>query len=216
VRWNSERLGLPIQRNGAYKRLEHVSDGWSAANVLMTCRYRFLVLLKKNPPTPRITENMLGVDQNSNGIGVAVIEKRTSGILKQLYLGRDISLQQIRYENRRAKFQQHRDKNGHGSKAGPKLQRLSGRQRSDVRTLGHTFFTLGHTLTHKSMQLGILLVEVPAKHTSQTCPRCGYISRQNMWNWRYFHRVRCGFEANADRVGSVKGFQKLTIDRWLP
>ena len=212
----------------------------------MTRRYRFLVLLQKTAPTPRITENVVGVDQNSNGIGVTVMNRRNGRILKQLYLGRDISLRQIRYENRRAVLQEHRDEKGHRGKAGLKLRQLSGRQRNYVRTntwllakqltdlarqhnaaiaierlyklrrrkgqlnrksrrktnrIPYGFFR--HTVTSKSVQLGIPVVQVPAKYTSQTCPRCGHISRQNRRNWRNFKCVRCSFEANADRVASV-------------
>jgi IS605 OrfB family transposase len=209
---------------------------------------------------------MLGVDENSNGIGVTVMEKRTGRILKQLYLGRDISLRQIHYENRRAKLQEYRDKTGHRGKAGLKLRRLSGRQRNYVRTntwllakqltdlakqyeasiaierlyklrrrkgqlsrksrrktnrIPYGF--LRHALTGKSAQLGIPLVEVPAKYTSQTCPRCRHISRQNRKNWRYFKCVRCRFEVNADRVASVNICRKaiqatypVTRDQILP
>jgi putative transposase len=60
-----------------------------------------------------------------------------------------------------------------------------------------------HALMHKSAQLGIPVLEVSAKYTSQTCPRCGHISRRNRRNWRYFRCVRCRFEANADRVASL-------------
>jgi IS605 OrfB family transposase len=247
VRTNHERLGLPIQRDGAYVRLQvHLADGWVATSVLMTRRYRFLVLLKKPPPTLQVTENVVGVDQNSNGIGVTVMNRRSGMILKQLYLGRDISLRQVRYENRRAVLQEYRDEKGRRGKAGLKLRQLSGRQRNYVRTntwllakqltdlatqhkatiaierlyklrrrkgqlsrksrrktnrIPYGFFR--HALTHKSAQLGILMVEVSARYTSQTCPRCGHISRQNRRNWRYFRCVRCRFEANADRVASV-------------
>jgi IS605 OrfB family transposase len=100
----------------------------------MTCRYRFLVLLKKPPPTLQVTENVVGVDQNSNGVAVTVMNRRSGRILKQLYLGRDISLWQIRYENRRAVLQEYRDEKGHRGKAGLKLRQLSGRQRNYVRT----------------------------------------------------------------------------------
>jgi transposase len=72
--------------------------------------------------------------------------------------------------------------------------------------------------------MGIRIVEVPAKHTSQTCPRCGYVSRRNRVNWRYFRCRRCGFEANADRVASVNICRKaiqfaiypVTRDQVLP
>jgi IS605 OrfB family transposase len=247
VRCNNERLGLPIRRDGAYLRLRaHITEHWEPTSVLMTHRYRFLVLLKKNSPTLQATENVVGVDQNSNGIGVTVMNKWTGRILRQLYLGCEISLQQIRYENRRAKLQKHRDKDGHRSTAGLKLRQLSGRQRNYVRTntwlltkqltdlarrynatiaierlyklrrrrgqmssmsrrktnrIPYGFFR--HALTNKAIQLGIPVTEVPAKYTSQTCPRCGYISCRNRKNWRYFKCVQCGFEANADRVASV-------------
>jgi IS605 OrfB family transposase len=268
VRCNHERLGLPVKQDGAYVRLQaHMANGWVATSVLMTRRYRFLVLLKKTPPTPRIAENVVGVDQNSNGIGVTVMNKQSGKILKQLYLGRDISLRQIHYENRRAVLQEYRDKNGHRGKAGLKLKRLSGRQRFYVRTntwllakqltnlatrhkatiaierlyklrrrkgqlsrksrrktnrIPYGFFR--HALNHKSRQLGIALVEVPAKYTSQTCQNCGHISRNNRKNWRYFRCVRCRFEANADRVASVNICRKaiqiatypVTRDQFLP
>jgi putative transposase len=268
VRANHERLGLPIQRDGAYVRLQaHLADGWVATSVLMTCRYRFLVLLQKPPPTLQVTENVVGVDQNSNGIGVTVMNRRSGRILKQLYLGRDISLRQIRYENRRAVLQEYRDEKGHRGKAGLKLRQLSGRQRNYVRTntrllvkqltdlatqhkatiaieqlyrlrrrkgqlnrksrrktnrIPYGFFR--HALRHKSAQLGIPIVEVSARYTSQTCPRCGHISRQNRRNWRYFRCVRCRFEANADRVASVNICRKaiqiatyaVTMSQTLP
>jgi len=243
---------------------------WTASmlrSVLMTRRYRFLVLLQKTPPPPRPTDNVVGVDQNSNGIGVTVMNKRNGRILRQLYLGSDISLRQVRYENRRAVLQEYRDKNGHRGKAGLKLKRLSGRQRCYVRTntwllakqltdlatqhkatiaierlyklrrrkgqlsrksrrktnrIPYGFFR--HALTHKSAQLGIPLLEVPTKYTSQTCPRCGHVSRKNRRNWRYFCCVRCRFEANADRVASVNICRKaiqiatypVTRDQTLP
>jgi IS605 OrfB family transposase len=246
VRANCERLGLPIRQDAAYRRMcEHLGDGWNVTSILMTRRYRFLVLLQKQAPAPHATDNVLGIDQNSNGIGVTVMSGK-GRILKQLYLGRKISLQQIRFENRRAKLQEYRDETGHAGKAGLKLGRLSGKQRNYVRTntwllakaitelaeryntqiaiehlrnlkrrrgqfsrksrrkinrIPYGFFR--HALSHKCELLGIALVEVQAKYTSQTCPRCGYISRSNRKQWRQFHCVKCGFEANADRVASV-------------
>jgi IS605 OrfB family transposase len=247
VRCNNARLGLPVCQDGAYVRLQaHMADGWMTTSVLMTHRCRFLVLLQKTAPPPRLTENVIGVDQNSNGVAVTAMNKRTGRILKQLYLGRSISLRQVRCENRRARLQEYRDAEGHRGRAGLKLRRLSGRQRNYVRTntwllakhltelatrydaaiaIEHLYKLrqrkgqlsrksrrktnripyglFRHALTHKSAQLGIPVLEVPAKYTSQTCPNCGHISRRNRKNWRYFCCVRCRFEANADRVASV-------------
>jgi IS605 OrfB family transposase len=212
----------------------------------MTHRYKFLVLLKKETPSPRIPKAVLGLDVNSNGVAVTLMRIVDGRILKQLYLGRDISLRQIRYENRRTKLQQHRDNDGHRGRAGLKLCRLSGRQRDYVRTnIWHLtkqltdlvaqydaaiaierlrnlrrrrgqlngksrrktnripYGFLRHALAHKCELLSISFAEVDPHHTSQTCPRCGHISRRNRRNWRYFRCVRCSFEANADRVASV-------------
>jgi IS605 OrfB family transposase len=247
VRANHERLGLPIKEDGAHRRMEeHLADDWVVASVLMTSRYRFLAVLQKEAPAPHATDNILGINQNSNGVAVTVMNAVTGRLLKQVYLGRNISLRQIRYENRRAKLQEYRDKDGHRGKARLKLRRLSGRQRNYVRTntwelakaitelaerysakiaierlrnlkrrngqlsrksrrktnrIPYGFFR--HALTHKSELLGIPLVEVEPRYTSQTCPKCRYISRGNRRSWRQFRCVKCGFEADADRVASM-------------
>jgi hypothetical protein len=72
----------------------------------------------------------LDVDINSSKIAVSIVSR--DKVLKQTYLGQDVSAMQIRFEERRAKLQSHRDRGS--SKAGLKLKKLSGKQRNYVKT----------------------------------------------------------------------------------
>ena len=131
LRTNQERIAIPINRDGAYKRfLEHVEDGWTATSIIMKQNLRFLVVLKKESPEPSIRPNWMGVEINSSKIAVSIIGK--DKVLRQTYFGKDVSTRQFRFEERRAKLQAYQD-NG-SSKAGLKLKRLSGKQRNYVRT----------------------------------------------------------------------------------
>lgn len=50
---------------------------------------------------------------------------------------------------------------------------------------------------------GIILREVSGAYTSQTCPRCGFVSRGSWVRYKLFRCVKCGHEANRDRVASL-------------
>jgi len=58
-------------------------------------------------------------------------------------------------------------------------------------------------LTYKTVWNGGILVVVPPQYTSQTCPCCGYISRENRQTQAKFACVECGYENNADLVGAI-------------
>jgi len=132
LRTNHKRIGLPISRDGAYRRLqEHFKEGWIATSIIMKRNLRFLVVLKKESPKPSVRPNWMGIDINSSKIAVSVISK--DKVLKQTYFGQDISTRQFRFEERRAKLQKYRDAVSKG-KAGLKLKKLSGKQRNYVRT----------------------------------------------------------------------------------
>ena len=68
-------------------------------------------------------------------------------------------------------------------------------------------FALRHQLEYKTQWQGGLLVPVPAKNTSRTCPvvlgGCGHVSAENRKSQSAFVCVSCGFSANADFVGAV-------------
>ena len=50
---------------------------------------------------------------------------------------------------------------------------------------------------------GGILITVPPKNTSRTCPECGYISAENRQTQAGFRCMSCGFEENADLVGAI-------------
>jgi putative transposase len=51
-------------------------------------------------------------------------------------------------------------------------------------------------------KVGMLLV-VPPHHTSQTCPCCGHVSKDNRQTQAQFRCVGCGYENHADVVGAI-------------
>jgi putative transposase len=58
-------------------------------------------------------------------------------------------------------------------------------------------------LDYKLLWNGGYLVKVNPAYTSQTCPRCGYVSRNNRRTQSDFVCVECGFADNADIVGAM-------------
>ncbi|MBC7091215.1 MAG: IS200/IS605 family element transposase accessory protein TnpB, partial [Nitrososphaeria archaeon] len=131
LRLNRERVGLPISQDCAYKRIQqHIREGWKITSIIMKRNLKFLAVISKNFPEPSYRPNWMGIDVNSSKIAISIISK--DKMLKQTYFGQDVSVKQLRFEERRAKLQSYRDKGS--SKAGLKLKRLSGKQRNYVRT----------------------------------------------------------------------------------
>jgi len=258
IRVNSERVGLPITQDGAWRRLQaHLGDGWEISSVIMKSNFKFLAVLRKDDPPKRESPNVLGVDINAGSVAVSILGA-DGRVLKQLYLGQDLAGMQAKFERRRAKLQAHRDARSR-SKAGKKLKQLGRRQRNYTRTrcwqltgelvklakqydariaierlkylrkrrsewgkrsrkrvnrIPYGF--LRFALEHKAAQGGILIEAVDARYTSQTCPRCGFVDKANRRNFHYFRCVRCGFEANADRVASLNICRRAGPEGWRP
>lgn len=72
-------------------------------------------------------------------------------------------------------------------------------------------------LEYKQNWLGGWVMAVPAHHTSQTCPCCGHVSKENRLTQSSFVCVECGFAENADVVGALnileRGMQILSSDK---
>mgnify|MGYP001379563706 FL=1 len=47
------------------------------------------------------------------------------------------------------------------------------------------------------------VIAVPPQYTSQTCPCCGHVSKDNRQTQARFECIECGFEENADVVGAI-------------
>ena len=58
-------------------------------------------------------------------------------------------------------------------------------------------------LEYKAVWNGGFVVAVPPQHTSQTCPCCGRVSKDNRCTQARFACVACGYENNADVVGAI-------------
>lgn len=63
------------------------------------------------------------------------------------------------------------------------------------------FRELQSFIEYKAKEKGIAIVYVNPKYTSQTCPRCGHISRNNR-KGREFQCEVCGYELNSDLIGA--------------
>ena len=50
---------------------------------------------------------------------------------------------------------------------------------------------------------GGILLAVPPQHTSQTCPACGHVSKENRQTQAKFLCLDCGYENHADVVGAI-------------
>lgn len=58
-------------------------------------------------------------------------------------------------------------------------------------------------LGYKMAWNGGMLLAVPPHHTSQTCPCCGHVSKDNRRTQAQFLCVECGYENHADVVGAI-------------
>jgi IS605 OrfB family transposase len=65
------------------------------------------------------------------------------------------------------------------------------------------FRQLGEFITYKARLVGVPVLVVDATYTSQTCPRCGHVSRSNRPTRDHFRCRRCGLAGPADVVAAV-------------
>ena len=63
-------------------------------------------------------------------------------------------------------------------------------------------------LGYKMTWNGGMLFAVPPHHTSQTCPCCGHISKDNRQTQARFACVECGYENHADVVGAINVLER--------
>ena len=68
--------------------------------------------------------------------------------------------------------------------------------------LDQGWFEFRRQLEYKLNWRGAILIPVPAHYTSQTCPACGFVAKENRQTQAKFVCVDCGHEENADVVGA--------------
>lgn len=69
--------------------------------------------------------------------------------------------------------------------------------------LDQGWFEFRRQLEYKLNWRGGILVPVPAHYTSQTCPACSHVAKENRQTQAKFVCVDCGHEENADVVGAM-------------
>ena len=66
------------------------------------------------------------------------------------------------------------------------------------------FYQLEQFLTYKAYLHNSEVVEVSAKYTSQRCPKCGVIKKDNRNHEKHeYHCDNCGYRSNDDRIGAM-------------
>ena len=68
--------------------------------------------------------------------------------------------------------------------------------------LDQGWYEFRRQLDYKQQWRGGIVVAVPAQYTSQTCPICEYVSKDNRKTQSRFSCVACGHTENADIVGA--------------
>ncbi len=80
--------------------------------------------------------------------------------------------------------------------------RVSVRKNQRYERLSWAFHQLRVFIAYKCEAAGIPLFIVDPRNTSRTCLACGHCAKENRRNQSEFLCVECGFQANADFVGS--------------
>ncbi len=73
---------------------------------------------------------------------------------------------------------------------------VSRRQRA--RHANWSFYQLRQFVTYKARRVGVAVIAVDPRYTSQTCPVCGYVARANRRTQALFSCMACGYSAPAD------------------
>jgi putative transposase len=73
------------------------------------------------------------------------------------------------------------------------------------------FYQLKTFIQYKAKLVGVPIILVNPAHTSQTCPKCGYVSRYNRKDRDHFCCKQCGYADHADYVAAVNIARKALL-----
>lgn len=89
---------------------------------------------------------------------------------------------------------------GNNEQHGKQVKQKSGLNRA---ILDQGWGEFRRQLEYKAAWNGGCVVAVPPQHTSQMCPCCGHVSKNNRKTQAKFECVECGFKEHADLVGAI-------------
>ncbi|MEM0499029.1 MAG: transposase [Methanothrix sp.] len=76
-----------------------------------------------------------------------------------------------------------------------------------------SFDMLKRYIVYKAKLLGVQVVFVDPKHTSQTCPSCGHVSKSNRPARDYFRCESCGFAGFADHIAAINIASRAAVNQ---
>jgi putative transposase len=85
------------------------------------------------------------------------------------------------------------------------------RRKQRARHANWSFFQLRSFIAYKSERVGVRVILVDPRYTSQTCNECGYIDRANRKSQSVFLCVSCGFSTSADTNASLNIRDRATV-----
>lgn len=74
--------------------------------------------------------------------------------------------------------------------------------------LDQGWYEFRRQLEYKQYWKGGLLIAVPAHYTSQTCPSCQHVAKENRTSQARFECIQCGYTNNADVVGAINVLER--------
>ena len=98
-----------------------------------------------------------------------------------------------------------RSSKGNSEQHGKMVRQKSGLNRA---ILDQGWGEFRRQLGYKVAWNGGMLLAVPPHHTSQTCPSCGHVSKDNRQTQAKFLCADCGYENHADVVGAINVLER--------
>ena len=98
-----------------------------------------------------------------------------------------------------------RSSKGNSEKHGKQIKQKAGLNKA---ILDQGWGEFRRQLEYKMAWTGGILLAVPPHHTSQTCPCCGHVAKENRQTQAKFLCVDCGYAENADMVGAINVLER--------
>ena len=80
---------------------------------------------------------------------------------------------------------------------------LSRGKKANYNLRSWSFYQLEQFLTYKAHENCSEVLKVSARYTSQRCPKCGSIHKENRNRQKHLYSCQCGYKSNDDRIGAM-------------
>ena len=90
---------------------------------------------------------------------------------------------------------------------------LSSNKKQNYELRSWSFYQLEQFLTYKAHERKSEVLKVSARFTSQRCPKCGSIRKENRDHHLHLYSCQCGYKSNDDRIGAMNIQQLGTM--WI-